>query len=167
MTDFGRVMVAIVALGGCIGGSSPAVGPGDAAADQGPTQGDGGARGLLMIVSAAHLDGGADQDAETSNELDATIAPVDAETPTIAPVDAETANELDATIAPLVCEAGFYDCDGTSSNGCEWDGCAMVIYLNLTACGMCGGVEVCGCGPSVMNRVPCDIDCDGKGAGAP
>jgi hypothetical protein len=43
----------------------------------------------------------------------------------------------------------------------------MVVFLNLTACGQCGAVELCGCGPLVMNRNACNIDCNGMGSGVP
>jgi hypothetical protein len=60
------------------------------------------------------------------------------------------------------CSVGWYDCD--DSPGCEWDACLMVPFLNSVGCGSCGGVEVCGCGPSVTkNRAErCQVDCPGR-----
>lgn len=94
-------------------------------------------------ASADQLDAGADQ--VDAGQLDA--------------------GQLDA--GALACEPGFLDCDGLSSNGCEWDGCAMVVFLNLRACGMCGDVELCGCGPLVSKRELCALDCNGMGDGVP
>jgi hypothetical protein len=189
MTDFTwAVVLGIVAFGGvaacqeadCPLGISPwAEMAGDCAADaSGPTEGDGGQLDAGQVIDGGQRDAGKfgtlaglvgyGRDGGKPGQLDAGQVIDGGQLDAGQVIDGgqlDAAGPLDA--GPLVCESGFYDCDGDRANGCEWDGCAMVVFLNLRACGMCGGVELCGCGPGITKRDTCDIDCNGMGDGVP